>query len=123
MRVVDSEPAYAKGGPTIGLPNGQIVEPNMAFSLQRPTMATPLSASLGFVMKRSQARVLRRSLGLFDFADSFHDFGHRMVLLFRQLIDKLQNLRRRLVLFRIRLQFLFAGREFDPPQVMSELGR
>src|SRR5882757_6212542 len=85
-------------------------------------MATPLSASLGLVMKRSQARVLRRSLGLFDFADSFHDFGHRTVLLFRQLIDKLQNLRRRLVLFRIRLQILLSRRESDPPQVMSELG-
>ena len=85
-------------------------------------MATPLSASLGFVMKRSQARVLRRSLGLFDFADSFHDFGHSMVLLFRQLIDKLQNLRRRLVLSRIRFQIPLAGREFDPPQVMSKFG-
>ena len=91
FRVVErsqaSEPAYAKGGPTLDLPNGPIEEPNMAFSLsspafsngqaipakytcdaenlrpngigrhlyrpvkQRPTMATPLSAPLGFVMK------------------------------------------------------------------------
>jgi hypothetical protein len=63
--------------------------------------------------------VLRRRL---DFADSFHDFGHCTVLLFRQLINEVQNVPRGLVLSRIRFQIPLAGQEFDPPQVMSELG-
>jgi hypothetical protein len=89
---------------------------------QRPTMAGIPCCLARLHNETKPSTGASSQARLFDFADSFHDFGHGMVLLFRQLIDEVQDVPRGLVLSRIRFQIPLGGREFDPLQVMSELG-